>query len=475
MMNLNIGKAFQWGFLILALSLILIPFLGLSLYAQPQFDDFSIWYTTHAHSYFEAQASWYLNWSGRYTAFGLISIFDPIVYHNTHGFSVVAICIQLAFLSSLYYAVRSFFPSQTNKLSVFTLFVCIALAYYWQLPSPSEAFYWIPSTFSYQLGIILSLLFFSILWKNIHGISSKQMGLLVLLSAALPGTNEISLVIFMVLLGVTVVLNLIYTRKINRSLLVLLAIGIVFSIFSIKAPGNAVRALELKENTHAHIEDIGFAVNTSVSIIKEQVLNLFMRSPFLLISLLFAWLISTVDLKKSLKLKPIYIVGFAAIWVGLYFLIHIPYIYKSGIIHMPGRIANITQIVFILGFWGILALFIKHLNIDVRNAQVFGGVIYLILTVHLLFQFILPNKIQSATRDLFSGNARNYAQKMQARFDLLEKSEGKHVAVESIENIPNTIFIADITADSNAVRNKQVSLYFNLASVKMDSTLVSGY
>ena len=461
----------HWGFLIIALSLILIPFLGLSFYVQPQFDDFSIWLATNSKTVLEAQSYWYLNWSGRYTAFGLISIFNPIVYRNTNNFFIAAIIIQLAFLFSLYYSVRSFFPKETDKLRVFTLFVCIALVYYWQLPSPAEAFYWIPASFSYQLGLILTLLFFSILWKNIESINSKKSIILILLSVLIPGTSEISLLIFLALLGLTVLLNFILYKKVHPLLMALFFVGITFSIISIKAPGNTIRAAELRGNTHANIEDIGFSIRTSVNFIKTQILGLFMKSPFLLITLLFAWIVSTLEIKKSLKLKPIYIFCFTAIWIGLYFMIHIPYFYKSGIVHMPGRISNITQIVFILGFWGTLILCIQHLKIDLKSAFEFSGIIYLILIIHILFQFLLPNKIQSASRDFFSGNARNYSQKMQARFKLLEKNEGKNMVVESIKDVPFSIYLADINSDSNSIRNKQVSFYFNLASIRMDSTL----
>jgi hypothetical protein len=473
-MKIDFGKGMHWGFLILAVSLIVIPFLGLSFYVQPQFDDFLIWATSNSYKFFKAQSYWYLNWSGRYTAFALISIFDPIVYRNTHNFYIISIFIQLAFLSSLYYTIRSFLPDCTNKLNVFTLFVCVALAYYWQLPSPAEAFYWIPASFSYQLGLILTLLFFSILWRNMLSLRSKPFVILILLSIAIPGTNEISLLLFLALLGLTTLLYIILNRQVNLSLLVLFIIGLICSIISIKAPGNALRAIELKGNTQANIQDIGFSIKTTFTFIKAQILGLFMKSPFLLITLLFAWLISTLELRKSLKIKPFYIIFFSLIWFGLYFLLHIPYFYKAGIVHMPGRISNITQIVFILGFWGTLIFWIQHLNINSKNALLFSGIIYLILIIHILFQFIMPNKIQSATRDLFSGNARNYSQKMQARFNLLEKNQGKNMVVESIEDVPWSIYLADINSDTASIRNKQVSLYFNLASIKMDSTLKNG-
>ena len=112
----------------------------------------------------------------------------------------------------------------------------------------------------------------------------------------------------------------------------------------------------------------------------------------------------------------------------------------------------------------------RYYNVLISNSQVFNLISYSIISIYLVSQFLLPNKIQSATFDFVSGNAKQYKLQMENRFELFGRSKGKDVLVKPIENIPYTIFIAELTTDSSNSINRVSEIYFKLNSVRIDSS-----
>ena len=84
----------------------------------------------------------------------------------------------------------------------------------------------------------------------------------------------------------------------------------------------------------------------------------------------------------------------------------------------------------------------------------------------------MPNKIQSAIRYWLSGDAANYEAQLEERYEYLKANKGLDVVVKPIENLPFTIFIAEITPDSLIDRNLVVKEYFKLKSIRTDSSLI---
>lgn len=460
----------QIGFIALILVFCLIPFGILSFYALPQYDDFSLGLTLQKYNIIQAQYVWYNSWTGRYTAHALFSVFHPIAYQNLTMIGLISALIQIAFSLSLYLGIRKILPRNTSIIESLCLFCCILLSYFWQLPSPSEAFYWIPSSFCYQLGIILCLIFFSNLWSD-DGIYNRKKFLILLSCAILiPGTSEIASLLLLSGLFSTIAFYFFDKRKISRETWVILGIVIGCALFSFLSPGNTKRTNVIHAIAGSNPGNIQFTLSSVVIIIKEQILQLLLRSPLLPISLIFLLIISSIKWTSIINFKKTYFVLYILVWIGTYFILHVPFIYKTGILHTPGRILNITQFLFIVGWFGFLVLIVRYYNILISNSQTFIIISYSIISLYLVCQFLLPNKIQSATFDFVSGNAKQYKQQMENRFELFERSKGKDVLVKPIENIPYTIFIAELTTDSSNSINRVSEIYFKLNSVRIDSS-----
>ena len=467
----SLERLSKYTYVGLLLGICILPFLVLSSFVQPQYDDFSVWAVLDSKSYLEAQIYWYNNWTGRYTAHALMGLFHPIVYRNISMLGFVSVVMQLAFLSSLFFIIRSVLPPKTSLLEVCLVFSTSLLLFIWQIPSPAEAFYWIPSVFSYQLGLILIFLFFGLLWRNISILSKRQLIILALLAFLIPGTCEINLLLFETLLFSTVAFHYIKTKSVPKSLLLLFGIALICSLFSILAPGNSARSGAIQSIEGAQPGNFGFTIITALKIIKGQLLPLFVKSPLLILSMLFLWFVSKLKWNANSNIQFWHLIVYKVIWIGLYFFLHLPFIFKAGIEYTPGRVLNLTQIIFIAGWLGYLTLIVNYFKVSKEKNFSLGFFFFTICILYIVVQLILPNKIQSAIRDYTSGNASNYKAIMERRYELFEKSKGEKLVVEPIENLPYTIFIADITDNPDEDRNKLVSLYFKLQSIKTDSTL----
>lgn len=468
----SLERLSKYAYVGLLLGICILPFLVLSSFVQPQYDDFSVWAVLDSHNYFEAQSYWYNQWTGRYTAHALMGLFHPIVYNNLSMLGMVSVIMQAAFFLSLFYFIKNILPKKSSLLDVCLVFSTLLLVFIWQIPSPAEAFYWIPATFSYQLGLILIFWFFGLLWGNISKLSKKQLVVLGILAFLIPGTCEIDLLIFATLLFSTFVFQYLKEKSVPRNLIILLGIAAVFSLISILAPGNSARSGAIQSIPGAQPGNIGFTIVAAIKIVKGQLLPLFLKSPLLILSILFVWFISKLKWNTNSKKSFWHLAAYKLIWLGLYFFLHLPFIFKAGIEYMPGRVLNLTQFLFIAGWFGFLAILVNYYQVTREKNSYLSFYFFVVSTLFIVINLILPNKIQSAIRDYTSGNASNYKAIMERRYTLFESSKGEDVVVEPLENIPFTIFIADVTDNPAEDRNKLVSMYFNLKSVKSDSTLL---
>jgi alanine-alpha-ketoisovalerate/valine-pyruvate aminotransferase len=72
-----------------------------------------------------------------------------------------------------------------------------------------------------------------------------------------------------------------------------------------------------------------------------------------------------------------------------------------------------------------------------------------------------------------SGDAQKYSQQVKERIKNIENSKGKNLLVAPLDKMPYSICVGDIEPDSIHWTNQAVAGYFNLASIKIDSSLSS--
>lgn len=466
-----LGKnGIQIGFLLLAILLVTVPFLLNAPHARPQFDDFGVWLVMNKYSFWEAQVYWYQQLTGRFAAMSIMALFNPMVYRNMAMLFPLVVVFHIGFLMTLYWSVKSLLKGQSH-LSILSVSALLSLLLMWNLPSPAEAFYWVPSLFSYQLGFILSVICLTLIWKRPNlEIANRKFILPAILCLITPATSEVNLLLLLAGIGLTWLIRFFIKRKPDSALSLLLLIALIASAISVLAPGNNARAQMITEAVgQTQAGNLAFTLSASLSIVKAYLLGVLMRSPFLPISLLIMLAVWGSPWKPTLK--PIHILILGGIWFGLFWLLHMPFIYKAGIVFIPGRVQNIAHYLFTIG-WVFLLIAItgvlsKSSTIPPNLKQSAFGV----LGLFVLVQLLMPNKIQSAINDYRSGKSASFSRMVDARDAAWANAKGQVVRTGIMKEPPYTIYINDLDADSTKDQNTAVANYYGLKSVRADSTM----
>jgi len=464
------------GFACTFLFICVAPYLFLAQYTEAFTDDYTIGLVLKRVNFFEAQFQWYSNWTGRYTAHALASLLHPIAYGNLGGLWFFAILMQGVFYSSLYFFIKSLLP-QLPRVPRLFVFAIITLQYLWLIPSTSEAFNWIPASFSYQLGASLNLLFFGLLLKNKERTKRTRL-LLILLTLFIPGTSEINLFIFCSGLFITSAFYYWNDKKIDRFLALILGIGIFFSLFSLLSPGNSNRTSIIKEMSDGKPGDILFAIKAAIIISKQQIMMWILHSPFLVSNVLFLCALFSTGIGPSKKPNMFLILLFFFGFIGTYLFLHVLFPFKTGIIYMPERLLNVTSLFFIICWFSFIAMLWfafsfknEQEKVSENYSNTFAGATLVLLGLFCFSQLLIPNKIQNAWRDLLSGDAKRYSEQVHSRIRLMEESKGKHLHIAPIKSMPYSICASDIKSDSLHWSNQAVAEYFELGSIQIDSTI----
>jgi hypothetical protein len=96
-------------FLRLGLVLALAPFLLLTAFNQPFFDDFRNAYWTRAHGFWGVQGWLYHTWTGRFTSTVFMTVLNPVTYGWLGGVKVAAAVLFVAQWASIARFVRALF------------------------------------------------------------------------------------------------------------------------------------------------------------------------------------------------------------------------------------------------------------------------------------------------------------------------------------------------------------------------------
>jgi hypothetical protein len=447
----------------------LLPFLLLSLYSQIQADDFIIANELAQNGFITTQSKWYFEWSGRYSAFAIVCFLLKYVYPVFGNLSFISISIQLIFLGSAWYFLSSLFRTASGVTRLF-IFGLLLLSYYWRIPSPVEAFYWISSSYSYQLGVSLNLLFFGLLIRKEYTKRVFQQCLLVILVVLIPGTCEINILVLGWGLLSILVWELWNYKRLDQKLAIIAITGLCCSIFSICAPGNQVRSTIMQGQSIGNPGDSLFAFQAAFITAKQQVIELFIKTPLLLFSFAFVWGLSNSGIRpiQPLSGKLLLMVGIFFCFTYLTFYLPFPYLTGDGI--LPGRVINITTVFFLVGWYLMLYLsrgYFSRLKTPVIPNQVFRTMA-VILIILFAFQLRYPNRIKTAWSDLLTGNASGYKNQITTRLKLIVNHQHQQISFPPLKNIPLTLFFSDLDSNASDWKNVAYAKYYDLDSVRID-------
>jgi len=455
------------------------PFLILSFFNHPSWDDFCYSVQSMKLGFWKAQLSTYEDWSGRYFATAVLSI-NPLVFKWIDGYKIVSAMMLLLFMGTIYYFVKTICFNKISKKEELNIAIALIILYFYKMKNVSNGFYWMPSSVTYQLGNILAILSFTMLLKMFMVVNDKNKKLYccfaVLFAIGAIGSNETILVILFLQIFVVLISNYLSIKKLNRYLAVLILVAAVACFISFIAPGN-VHRFELNaqvsqvsqvykdpEQRHNFIPSLSPSLITAVKYAAKWLTNLTI--------ILFTALYIPYGIKISKNITrsnspfSIHPAISIIIFITIFILSFFPAYWAAH--YVPSRVVNVIYLYFLIGWFFNVQVVIYYLNQRGIVIKPFSNSISVIIAILIIIKLAAGGNIQNAYVDLFSGSAYRYNNEIKARYIKINECQTGVCELEKISNQPSTIFWDDITPDEKHWTNLCTGEYFG-KTVKLKS------
>jgi hypothetical protein len=462
----------RYLFLVLMLGTfsLLAMFVGLSFFAWPAADDFCLATKVRDLGFRDALSFWYFNWSGRYTSNFTLSVFGSFgnivaVYPYAAMFVLVSTWLSFSFLAwtiarQVYYFR---FPLLAGAIATI-LFIA-------GTPDPAQTFYWVASSFAYQLSNVFLILLTAFCIRREAAADGKLLRTVILLLSALltvaaTGANEVSLILTFMLIACGTWYSLRNRRPSRLFWLTLLAIVIASVLASVLAPGNFRRFSSLSADSMLRPAP-WMAVFLYLPWVALRIL--YWLSNLGLWASAFIIFIATGEAARKIlysggKFRRPFL-AVPALWIsGIFALNAIGFLINRY--PLPERAESVVLLLFLLG-WYPSFLILGHF-IAGNTIQNLGRRFVLAAMALLLVSMLGAPNVFEGYKDAYRGY--RYNSEMRARFAAIEaaKKRGyKEITLASISRPPRTLFAADLTTDPKNHRNACMSEYYGFESVKL--------
>ena len=432
--------------------IIVTPFVFICFFTHPSTDDLCYTYRSLS-GFWDTQVYYYNEWSGRYFATALSSIY-PYITDVLKGYGFAILFFFISFFLALLVLFKSLAGNLvSNRKLLWGTLIFLAI-YLTRMESTSEGFYWFSGVVSYSYGnaLLLILLSFLILDKRSKYKKNYQKIAYVLscitLIFAVAGTNELNAVLLVVgIFGVIFIPS--YSRQPSKSLWrICLGATTIAVATAILAPGNFVRVDHYVDNKFVNRDNLEVVWNYSLvhsftnygKYLTSWVLDSGLLSASLLFMIWSIYLLqnNTHFSQKYHKIKIpkisailIYIV----IWLLLIlFIFSFPHFFGG---YLPDRIINLAYLVFLLGWF--IAVFILSVFLKDKIASIDLNQFNFIITsaqIVLMMGLLLQGNFLQAVSDLFL-NAPTYDAELKTRYELISQNiNEKSVRVPPLSKKP---------------------------------------
>lgn len=453
-----------------------VPLLLLSVYNHPSAaDDYCFADTAVRYGFWQAQHYYYNGWTGRYFSNMLVHG-NPLVWGWYDGFRIIPALAVTGLLAATYAFISELLRDQSFRVRLVTTgiaFYAIILA----LQSTVEAFFWTAAVASYTVPTILTLYLFAVLMRwyrlppgRLKTLTTVWAGVLVF---AIVGSGETNLVLLVLILLAIGAYRLLFRRTFDGLMAYLLLVALASSALVFLAPGNAIRlgSNEIAGNLVATL----FA---TVRFMASAVLTWLWQTPVIPLSLL--WLPMAVQLTKSdssvRALFQLPALLLSVLYVGLLFVLMFPSVYGLGV--APGRVMNLVYLVFLLGWFYVLTVWVGWLlrrNGSVthwlsvgRPIQAGPGWVSVLAGVWVVGIAWISPTFHQLYGDLLSGRAATYDREMTERHRQLTQSADT-LRLAPISVYPASLNIDDIRTDQNHWWNRCQAGYYGHKVVVLSS------
>lgn len=444
---------------------ILSPYFILIFFFHPAADDYSYAASTINFGFLNSYIRDYFSWNGRYFS-NLFVFYSPLVYGSLLVYRLFIVLLYVLTYVALYFFVRCAFQLNKNKIITHSIALLLLILYVANAPSLFETFYWYTGAVTYQLGIVLLLFNFILLYKYYCNsyVFNKTTHLICLVFSAImaTGCNELLMLLLLIFYSTLFIFNITFKKQNNAFYLMLFLVVLFAAVIVIFAPGNSVRAANFSAK-----HQLFFSINMSIIQVCRFVGMWLLQPAWWIASVLFLYLSYTYQFKlpQQLRIKSIF---FILMMLTVLFVCFFPVYWSTGMLGQH-RTVNMSYFLFII-MWFI---FIQQLlETQIFMTRFFGKISQKQIKMVLLmlgFSLLLTNNGFTIWSDLLTGRATNYNVQMGKRYStfIKERSSNKLIVLENINNPISLKCSYDINCDSSYWVNKAYADYYNLSAVKL--------
>lgn len=451
--------------LLAAATISLLPFLALAQYAFPSADDYCLAVAAR-EGFWRMQSNFFLSWTGRYTAIATQTVLSR--WELSALYPWFCSVTLLATLGAFATPIRAICPRRTPWLSIATAAAVAVAVVLTRLPSPTEAFYWMTGSLSYQWVVIAYFVWLALLIHITREGDAKLIPRVgaVLLTVILPGFNEVVAPVVLGTITVFVIWRRSSTGRTDWFLVTLLVIVVALTAVSFAAPGNAERSRSYPDIPSRH--NLEFAAIETLRQTARFLRN-FGSSPALWLATCAVWLWGPRRLTRMARgggwLAAAVVAPIAVVYVTLF-----PVYWEYGTNNYTGegRTYNITFLAFcgtvVMAFLAILGRAAQRWPVLDTLPRAGGRDVGVAAALGLAIIFS-PGTLQ-AYRALTA--APEYFRAQQAREIILKtpQNRGKPVTVAALTIRPVGLYWGGLDEDAGHWINACVAQYYALASVR---------
>lgn len=444
------------------LFLTVLPFIFLSVYSHPCWDDFEYSELARELGFFEAQRNWYFTWTGRFFSTAFLSTLNPLVYRSIAGYKILMMIFLILFIISIYFLFSELLSEKITKKHklIFCLLVCFL--YFTGMPSMKLGFFWLSTAVIYQLANIMMVVFLVLLirteLKNIKGPDYIQNIIMCLLIISVCGSNEVSMIMLLLFLFFILIISFAENKKFSKRILMYNISGLISFLIVYISPGNLQR---FGKQPDSH--QFAYSVKHTMTDLTGLFFFKYLSIPFIAVTILFVLLLLKNNLYGKFRFDPDNINPFISIAAYL-LILTAGYFTSYWSLGVPPyeRITNVIYFVYLLGWFFNILIIINYVKKKYNfNLKRIPSYVYAVLIYVVCLSLILTNNsVKNSYKDIWRGTAALFNSEMNERYEYIDNDNDDTCVVKSIKNVPSTLFFHDISRDHRNKYNILEAKYF---------------
>ena len=450
---------------LIALLLLLVPWFYIAFFAHPIADDYCYANLSRQNDFLQEYCHQYFSWNGRYSS-NFFVLLNPVL-QSVLCYQLAAAFLLLLTVFGYFIFVKTVLNSSTYSMFGWHISLCLLALFLFQMPSPSEGFYWYTGAVTYQAANALSLFYFALLiqYARKRFFMNKWLHLFLagLLLAFIIGFNETVLLIVGGLhccLAFGVFRKSDLRKELGFAIAFLLVVFIISAGFVVTAPGNALRASNYPGN-HDVVHSLAMGAFQTIRFTLDWVSNL----PFLVLSVLSFPIVSELRNKDALlaRLTSCPVSMSTGLLVLIVFAGVFPAYWHTRILGQY-RTVNAAYFFFLLAWFFNLACWAAYLEKkEIRNPFMIGKKARIIGLLLVLLAMAGTKNGYYLTTDLLYKKVNAFDLEMRTRNSLMLAAAQKNISVielSPLKSKPYTLFVHDLNTDSFNWINTSYASFF---------------